>query len=92
MSDPKAPQSRVPTIDALRQRLEGTFLEGCVEVATDGTPWLRYDIDDCDPKDQWAEYCDVSDQLKSVGLVLEDPCIEHDCISGDVHWINGPVS
>jgi|AntDeeMinimDraft_5_1070356.scaffolds.fasta_scaffold19856_2 hypothetical protein len=67
-------------VDAL---LENTPFRNCVN--KDGNIlWFRYDIDDCFPKEQWTEYCDVQDQLRAVGLELGDPNVEHDCISGDL--------
>lgn len=49
--------------------------------------YFRFDTDDNDPKEQWTEYCGVQDDLKSCGFILYDPCVEHDCISGDLHYL-----
>jgi hypothetical protein len=68
--------------------LAGSEFDGCVFM-DDGKPWLRFDIDDCDPKEQWDEYCDVLDGLKRFGLTLEDAQVEHDCISGDLVYLEG---
>lgn len=67
----------------INELLKDSEFHDCVKV--DGnTLWLRYDIDDCDPKEQWTEYCDVQERLRTFGLELGDPCVEHDCISGDL--------
>ena len=68
-------------ISEIKQKFKGTIFEGCLQVEA-GLPWLRYDIDDCGPKEQWDEYIDVVNGLKELGLELVDPYVEHDCISG----------
>lgn len=54
-----------------------------VEQDKDG-PWLRYDTDDNDSREQWDEYLEVLECLALEGLTLSDPQLEHDCISGDI--------
>lgn len=65
----------------------GTEFEGCVNIDNEGELWLRFDIDDCGPKDQWSEYVDLQERLRSMGLELYDPQTEHDCISGGLQFI-----
>ena len=47
-------------------------------------PWLRYDTDDSDSREQWDNYIEVLECMKKVGFILDDPQLEHDCISGDI--------
>lgn len=35
-------------------------------------------------KENWSEYCDVQATLREIGFELEDPQVEHDCISGKI--------
>jgi hypothetical protein len=50
---------------------------------TDGL-YFRYDTEDSTQKENWDVYCDIQDTLREYGYILEDPYIEHDCISGNV--------
>jgi hypothetical protein len=61
--------------------LKGTELEDCLSVV-DGEPYLVFYIDDSDPKEQWDEYCFLSERLSDLGVEFKDPYTEHDCISG----------
>lgn len=70
----------------INELLKGSEFEKCVNVDNRGELWLRYDIDDCDPKEQWSEYCEVSEGLRRFGLELDDPLTEHDCISGGLRY------
>lgn len=36
------------------------------------------------PKDTWDIYLDCQEELKELGLQIDDPCVEHDCVSGNV--------
>lgn len=74
-------------LNALLAVVAGTIFEGHIEVDGEGEPWLRYDIDDSDSKEQWDEYCFISEQLKAAGLELDEPCVEHDCISGGLKFL-----
>lgn len=44
--------------------------------------YFRYDTPDRTGKENFTEYCDISGDLSEYGYVLDDVCIEHDCISG----------
>ena len=48
----------------------------------DGSIYFRYDTDDNTVKENESKYFDISEDLRSVGYQIEDPQIEHDCISG----------
>lgn len=74
-------------IDEMEDLFKGSFLEGHLEEQVEGILYLRYDIDDCGPKEQWDEYIEVSDELARLGLMLDDPYLEHDCISGNVIYL-----
>lgn len=45
---------------------------------------FRYDTGDCTPKENWDVYCDLVDDLSKAGLEIDEPHIEHDCISGNI--------
>ena len=68
---------------AIADQLNGLHLDLSVQVSDDHL-WLRYDFYSCDPDEQWENYICLSDDLKRLGFVLNDPCVEHDCISGDL--------
>ena len=70
-------------IDTIHDKLKDTCYEGCVTLV-DGKPYFRFDTGDNDPDEAWDEYCIVREDLKDVGLTLEDPYVEHDCITGDI--------
>lgn len=55
-----------------------------LDEGTGGQVWLRYDTEDSDPKEQWDNYIEVVEVLRELGLVLVEPQVEHDCITGDV--------
>jgi len=80
------PETSAVPLDKIVSLLAGSEFEGCI-FYEDGKPWLRFDIDDCGPHEQWDEYCDVQDGLKRFGLKLVDPLVEHDCISGDIVYL-----
>jgi len=65
----------------------GSEFEGCV-LSDHGEAWLRWDIDDCDPKEQSAEYYFLMDRLKDFGTTITEAQIEHDCISGTLAIIS----
>jgi len=71
----------------VRNLLYDTAYRDCVNIDSDGGLWFRCDIEECAPKEQWTEYCELSDDLRKLGLRLDDPTIEHDCISGLLHLI-----
>ena len=63
--------------------------------------WLRYHItiqngdyyfqmytEESTPKENWSTYCDVQDELRMYCYEIDDPCIEHDCISGYVKRVS----
>jgi len=70
--------------EIIEELLKGTSLEGCCELALHGSPWVRYDFDSCDSREQQEIYYSLVDELKDVGLQFDDPQIEHDCISGNL--------
>jgi hypothetical protein len=37
---------------------------------------------DNDPREAWLEYCQIQERLGAVGLRIDNPCVEHDCVSG----------
>lgn len=53
----------------------------------DENDWLRWDIDDCDPKEAHTKYCELQDDLARHGYRVADPQVEHDCISGHLEPI-----
>lgn len=67
---------------------------GEVKILKDGTLYFRHDFyltqDDLDaglePEDEYR-YC--VEMLKGGGLEFVDAYIEHDCISGDIDYIDG---
>jgi len=67
--------------DKILSKVIGTEFESHIQFEGD-KPWLRYDTDDCGPKEQWDVYCGVAESLKQIGLELVEPLVEHDCISG----------
>lgn len=50
----------------------------------DGEIYFRWDTEDSDPKEQWDNYVEVSEDLRGIGYRLEDPYTEHDCITGNL--------
>jgi len=75
-------------IQTAREKLKGSSYEYCVEDDEDGA-WLRVDTDDSTSKENWTEYCMIQDELREYGLTLDDPYIEHDCISGTLVEYSG---
>lgn len=75
------------SIEVFYKIFENSEFVGCVFDNKDG-PWLRWDIDECDSKEQSNEYYLLIDRLKEFGVILRDPCVEHDCISGSLGIIN----
>lgn len=75
--------SLVDELETVLESLRGTFLEGDVCIV-ENTLYCRHDTDDSDSEEQWDNYLDVQDQLKDIGYMLDDPQVEHDCISGDL--------
>mgnify|MGYP005854965209 CR=1 FL=1 len=77
----------IEDLQKVQKLVEDSAFDGCVNKDNEAV-WLRYDTDDCDPKEQWSEYCDVQERLQVLGLKLIDPQLEHDCISGDLvyYW------
>lgn len=73
-------------IEIVRDKLKAVAYEDFVSPAGNFV-YFRFDTDDNDSKEQWTEYCMVQDDLKSCGFYLYDPCVEHDCISGDLHYL-----
>ena len=82
----------MPIFEQVKKMVEGTELEGCIRPLPDKSRvYLRFDIDDSDPKEQWFEYTEIKESLKRVGLrFIDEPdnvLVEHDCISGDIELI-----
>ena len=48
----------------------------------EGKPWFRYDYDSCDGKESWGIFIDVQEELRGQGWEIDDPQIEHDCLTG----------
>ncbi len=48
----------------------------------EGKPWFRYDYDSCDAKESWSIFIDVQEELRGQGWEIDDPQIEHDCLTG----------
>lgn len=44
--------------------------------------YLRYDTMDSTAKENFDVYCDIQEELRDYGFEIEDPYIEHDCITG----------
>lgn len=74
-------KNEMTSIDIFYRIFENSEFAGCVFGDKDG-PWLRWDIDDYNSKEQNDEYYLLVDRLKDFGVVLRDPLVEHDCISG----------
>lgn len=60
-------------------------------VAASGSIYFRYDYAEREDNDMDDEYSYVAGQLREAGYQLNDPCIEHDCISGVLEAIEGWV-
>ena len=77
-------ETKANIVEQIIGLLKGTSLEGCCESDVDDNPWVGYDFDSCDSDKQWDYLCDISDQLREVGLQFNDPQLEHDCLSGNI--------
>jgi hypothetical protein len=60
------------------------FEDCCIYDSEEKESWLRFDIPDSDPKEQWDEYICVLEGLRKIGYDLHEPLVEHDCISGTI--------
>ena len=74
-------------MSSILQAFNDNFQYGEVHAMEDNSVFFRHDTDDSDPQEQWDNYCEVVEDLKKIGLELEDPCVEHDCINGTLKWL-----
>lgn len=65
--------------------LRDTCYENKITVV-DGTLYFRDDIGDQNTKDAYEMYLSTQEDLAEYGLTLTDPCVEHDCITGDIEF------
>lgn len=72
-----------PTPERLVEILRGTRLEGRV-TQDGGAWWLRHDTADSTIKENEGLYHDIQQELERYGYRINEPQIEHDCISGFV--------
>jgi hypothetical protein len=71
-------------LDDIRQRLRHTLYT--IDLV-ESQAYLRYDTEDSDSKEQWDNYIMVVEELEAVGLYLDDPYVEHDCITGTILYL-----
>lgn len=61
-------------------------------VIEDGVPHLGEHVDSVEGEEAhdvvWSRYCDIQDELHSLGLRLVDPQLEHDYISSPVGFVD----
>lgn len=50
----------------------------------DGSGYLRYDTEDNTIKENESTYFDIQEDLRALGLELDEVQVEHDCITGYV--------
>lgn len=48
----------------------------------EGRPHYRLDFDSCDADEQWEHLCSAQEMLRLIGWQIEDPNLEHDCLTG----------
>lgn len=70
-------------LQILIEAFKTSYLANHFSICDDGL-YLRYDTDDSTAKENWTQFCDIQDELKTKGYTLIDPYIEHDCITGTV--------
>lgn len=52
----------------------------------DGKPYLRYDFYSTVMNEAEDDYYIIVEELEKLGIEFDDPCIEHDCITGNLKW------
>ena len=67
-------------MDIMKQ-LKTSELEEHVSMV-DGKTCISCDYDEVCPKLMWDNLCWLSDEMGQIGLEIDDPCVEHECISG----------
>lgn len=69
--------------ESILNLINKTYFNNHYQIDNQGV-YLRYDTCDSDSRQQSANWDFVRDELEEYGLQLDDPLIEHDCISGYV--------
>lgn len=72
-------------LERIKNKTKDSYLFDCIEIIGD-TLFFREDTVDSDAREQWDNYRMIRDDLADYGLKLVDPCVEHDCISGDLEF------
>lgn len=85
-----------PTSGALKRGFDSHYPDQMLDILQKSSLWkyctetnegiyFRYDVwPEGTPKENWTEYCDLQEELQSLGWTIDDVYIEHDCISGDL--------
>lgn len=71
-------------LNVVKEAFKDSYLKDCFSVMDGNAIYFRRDTEDSDSRQQWDNYIDVCDELRSKGYKFIEPQIEHDCITGDV--------
>lgn len=69
-----------------REAIEDAWPTGYV-VVENGRPFYRYDTSDLTTQENGRTCAEIQERLRAIGWQIDDPCIEHDCISGPLRRV-----